>query len=265
VIDLHAHVLPGVDDGPPDLDAAVALVRAAHAAGTTTIVATSHVSERYPNRAESLARAREALVGALAAAGVDVRIEPGAEIATGVLGELGPDELAALRLGGGPWLLIESPLSSSAGDFELLLEPLWAAGHRIVLAHPERCPAFQREPVRLERLVARGALVSITAAALTGRFGTTVARYCDRLLRDGLVHNVASDAHGSGDRGPEIAPHIEAAAEGLDGMAEAAPWFTEEVPEAILTGAPIGGAPVLSERRAPAWRRLSGSWRFRSR
>src|SRR5947209_5785401 len=170
-IDLHAHVLPGIDDGPPNLPSALALVRAAGADGTEAIVATPHVNERYPTRPPAMARAVAALGAELESAGVAVRVLPGAEIALTQVSALDEAQLRALALGGGPYLLVESPLSSAAGDFEIVIYDLLDRGFRLVLAHPERCPAFQREPVRLRRLVIAGVLCSVTAAALTGRFG----------------------------------------------------------------------------------------------
>ena len=68
-------------------------------------------------------------------------------------------------------------------------------GHHVVLAHPERCPAFHRDPSMLTSLVSAGALTSVTAGSLVGRFGDEVRRFALELVRDGMVHNVASDAH----------------------------------------------------------------------
>lgn len=259
VIDLHCHVLAGVDDGPSDLAGVVALVRAAAAQGTTKMVATSHVSDRYPNSAGELAGARRAAAAALADAGLDVRLAGGAEIAIHTAGMLPDAALKQLRLGDGPYLLLESPLSNATGDFEVVLDRLRDRGHRIVLAHPERCPAFQREPARLERLVRRGAVVSITASALTGRFGDHVRRYALRLLRDGLVHNVASDAHDAQGRDPGILVHLEAATRQLEGLDAMVPWLTEQVPQALLTGRPVESPPLLALRRKRgprlSWRR----------
>lgn len=249
MIDLHAHVLPGVDDGPADLDRAVAVVRAHEAAGITAICATSHVSSRYPNGHAELAAAAAALRGALASAGVGVEIFDGAEIGTEMLGELDDDRLRALSLGGGPNLLIEAPLRSSAGDIDSVVERLLAAGHGVVLAHPERAPIFQRDPARLMRLVAAGARCSVTASALTGRFGDHVRRFSGRLLEDGLVHNVASDAHDLEGRPPGIAEHLQRAAGDLPGLDQLAEWLTVEAPRALLAGERIP-PPPLRVRRA---------------
>lgn len=164
LIDLHAHVLPGVDDGPPDVEAAVALCRAIAAGGAEAVVATSHVSPTYPNSPATLAAARAELQAALDAAGVPLRVIAGAEVALDIALSLDDDTLTALHLGGGPYLLAEAPLSPAIGDIEPAFVQLAERGHRIVIAHPERSPTFQRSPEQLTRLVAGGAVCAVTPA-----------------------------------------------------------------------------------------------------
>lgn len=255
MIDLHAHVLPALDDGPTTVPDAVALVQAMAEDGVRAVAATSHVSDAYPARPEALAAGREVLRAALVEADVDVQILPGAEVALEQLPALDADDLAALRLGAGPWLLVESPLSVSAGDFDPIIDGLQRDGHRVLLAHPERCPAFQRDPGRLARLVAAGALCSVTAGALVGRFGRTARRLGQELLADGLVHNVASDAHDFVGRPPGLRADLERAAADLDGLAELVPWLTEGVPTALLAADEPPPPPVSVSARAPRRRR----------
>lgn len=241
VIDLHCHVLPGIDDGPQTTDAALELALTALEAGTTTMVATPHVSWDWPdNDAELIARHVARMNAALHDAAIDVEILAGAEVAMTRAADLDDDELTALHLGGGPYLLVECPYSPAASGFEGLTTALLDRGHRIVLAHPERCPAFQRDRTALERIVANGVLSSITAGSLAGRFGRDVRRFAHELVRDGLVHNVASDAHDTIRRPPGTAADLEA--EGLGALAD---WLTREVPEAVLDGTPVPKAPIL--------------------
>jgi protein-tyrosine phosphatase len=242
VIDLHFHVLPGIDDGPPSLEAALDLARAAHAAGTTTIVATPHVSWDWPeNDAARIAGAVRDVNAELQRHGIGVEVLAGAEVAMTRAADLDDAELQALHLGGGPYLLIECPHSPAASGFEGLLSSLSHAGHRIVLAHPERCPAFHRDRDTLERLIGSGMLSSITAGSLAGRFGREVRRFSQELLRDGLVHNVASDAHDVLRRPPGVDPVLVE-----EGLGDGADWLTRQVPEAILAGTPIPPAPAMS-------------------
>jgi protein-tyrosine phosphatase len=231
VIDLHCHVLAGIDDGPTTIEGSLALGRAAAAAGTHTIVATPHVSWTYSNDADTIRSLVVEANAAFAAAGLTVEVVPGAEIAITRVPELAPEELSALALGGGPWLLIEFPFTSVAVGLDAMVLDLQDQGHRIVLAHPERCPAFHRDPRMLETLVDAGVLTSITAGSLVGRFGSTVQRYALGLVEGELVHNVASDAHGAGERRPGMTAELDQA-----GLSPLADWLTRAVPSAILEG-----------------------------
>jgi protein-tyrosine phosphatase len=240
MIDLHCHVLPGIDDGPQTIEEALELARGASSAGTSTIVATPHVSARYPNDAATIARLVGELNGRLRAEGIAIEVLPGAEIALTSAVEMDPERLAELGLGGaGGRLLIEPPFTPSAGGIDAIVLDIMRGGHRVVLAHPERCPAFHRDRAVLESLVRAGALTSITAGSLVGRFGGEVRRFALALVRDGLVHNVASDAHDHLNRPPGIAAELRQAR--LEALTE---WFTEQVPAAILSGEEIPPAPA---------------------
>jgi protein-tyrosine phosphatase len=255
VIDLHCHLLPGIDDGPRTIEDSLALARMAMERGTSTIVATPHVSSRYPNEPDVIARAAHDLGARLAAEGMDLDVRTGAEIAMTHIAEIEPHQLQQLRLGGGSWLLLEPPFSPLAIGLDGIVHALHAHGHRIVLAHPERCSAFHRDPALLGTLVRDGVLTSITAGALVGRFGSTVRRFAHRLMREGMVHNVASDAHDHSDRPPGVLEELE-----LAGLGALARWLTEEVPAAILAGEPIPAPPAIAgggmyERPRAWWRR----------
>jgi protein-tyrosine phosphatase len=231
VIDLHCHVLAGIDDGPDSIEGSLAMARVAAELGTHTIVATPHVSFRYPNDSETIERLVRETNAAFVDAGLALNVLAGAEIAMSQAADLDPEELTALSLGNGPWLLIECPFTSVAIGLDTLIGELEEEGHRIVLAHPERCPAFLRDPEMLESLVQGGALTSITAGSLVGRFGGTVKRFAFELLEAEVVHNVASDAHDPEQRRPGMAEELRQA--GLGGLVE---WLTDAVPSALLAG-----------------------------
>lgn len=254
MIDLHCHVLPGIDDGPATLDGALAIVRAAADDGTTTMVATPHVGWDWPdNDAARIAAAVADLCVALGEAGIRVDVMPGAEVAVTRAVDLPDEELAALRLGGGPWLLVEPPFSpAGAAGLEHALQSLAARGHRLVIAHPERCPALLHDRPLLERLVGAGMLCSLTAGSLVGRFGREPQRFAEGLLRAGLVHDIASDAHDPGPRRPpSLASDMHAA-----GLGEHAAWFGEHAPAAILAGRPLPAPPVIAPGRPRGLARL---------
>jgi protein-tyrosine phosphatase len=250
VIDLHCHVLPGIDDGPETIEGSLALARASAAAGVRMIVATPHVSSYYPNEPDTIRALVDELSALLAAEGVEIEILTGAEIALSHVAEIEDSQVPRLRLGGGEWILLEPPFSPVAPALEMIVGDLQRRGNRIVLAHPERCPAIHRDPRMLRSLVAGGVLTSITAGSLVGRFGSTVRRFALQLVEDELVHNVASDAHDLGGRVPGIRAELEQA-----GLGELTQWLTEEVPAAILRGGPIPAQPLLERSRARPTRR----------
>jgi protein-tyrosine phosphatase len=251
VIDLHCHVLPGIDDGPQAIAGSLALARAAADAGVLTLVATPHVSWRYQNGAAAISALVDELSARLAGEGVELELRAGAEVAMTRIAELDDAELARLRLGGGEWLLLEPPFSPIVTGLESIAQEVRQRGNRVLLAHPERCPAFHRDPRMLGSLVRSGVLTSITAGSLVGRFGGTVRRFALRLVQEELVHNVASDAHDLADRAPGIRDELEQA-----GLAALEDWLAEAVPAAILDGGPIPPRPALASSGARHPRRL---------
>ncbi len=255
VIDLHCHVLPGIDDGPETMEGSLALARAAVAAGIRTLVATPHVNAGTRNDADTIARLVGEVNGRLADEGVQLDVLPGAEIAITYLAEIEPAELSLLGLGGGRWLLVEPPFALVAVGLEALVLDLQRWGHGVVLAHPERCQALQRDRRVVRSLADAGVLMSITAGSLAGRFGGEVRRYALELAREGLIHNVTSDAHDSVRRPPGMAKELEKA-----GLAPLAAWLTQTVPAAILSNEEIPPRPA--GRLAGAQRGLR-AWRLR--
>jgi protein-tyrosine phosphatase len=250
VIDLHCHVLPGLDDGPAEIDDSIALVRLAAADGTRTIVATPHVREDYPFALAEIAIGVKALNDSLERAGIDVRIVAGAEVAISRLSQLDDETLNTVALGGSSSMLVESPYQQATDMLEDTLFNLQLRGFRPVLAHPERSPSFMKNPDRLAQLVDRGVLCSVTAASMAGRFGRTVQRFSKVLFERGLVHDVASDAHNLRSRAPGLTAGFRILdREHLPGLVEQIAWYTEEAPAAIVAGGPLPERPVLDVRR----------------
>jgi len=260
VIDLHCHVLPGIDDGPETIAGSVALARAAAAAGTRTLVATPHVNWHYHNDPDTIAGLVDELSARLATEEVALEVRPGAEVAMTRIIDIEPAQLPRLRLGGGPWLLVEPSFTPVATGLDTVILDLQQRGHRVLLAHPERCPALHRDPRMLSTLVRGGVLTSITAGSLVGQFGETVRRFALELARGGLIHNVASDAHDHIDRPPGMASELQQA--GLEPLAE---WLTQEVPAAILGGDEIPPRPavVLQDIGKPQRRWWQGASRLK--
>jgi protein-tyrosine phosphatase len=256
MIDLHCHVLPGIDDGPATIEDSLTLARAAAAAGTRVIVATPHVSWHYPNEPRTIARMVDELNARLTSEAIELEVLPGAELAMSRIADMDRAQLDNLTLGGGDWLLVEPPFIPTAYGMDAIVLDLQRRGHRVILAHPERCAAFHRDPRMLTSLVDAGVLTSLTAGSLVGRFGGEVRRFAVSLVAMGLVHNIASDAHDDVRRPPGMAVELEQA--GLGPLVE---WLTQLVPAAILDGEEIPARPAVDltdiGHRHPQWRRLA--------
>jgi protein-tyrosine phosphatase len=193
LIDLHCHVLPGIDDGARDLEDAIAMARQAEADGIEVVCATPHIRHDHDVRIHELDERIAQLQQALDAAGVAVRVERGGEVAEPILDALTDDELRTVALGA-RWVLLE-PAPGPLGEALIAgVAELKARGFRTIVAHPERHPADDIED-RLSQAVAGGALVQATAAALAE--GGDGAEWLTRLAQDGLIHVLGSDAHTS--------------------------------------------------------------------
>lgn len=225
--------------------------RVAADAGLRTIVATPHIREDYPFDLDEIPRRVREVEDAFAAAGVAVAVRAGGEVSLATASELSDDELRRVALGGGPYLLVESPYTTATDMLENEIFNLQLRGFRVVLAHPERSPSFLADIERLAAVVERGALCSVTAASMAGRFGRTVQRFTREMFRAGLVHDVASDAHDPERRPPILTAGFEVLDADLRGLAAQASWYTEDVPGAVLAGGdlPPQPAPPSARRR----------------
>lgn len=249
MIDLHSHILPGVDDGSATLDDAIALARAAAADGITAIAATPHVRDDYPTSLAEMRAGVEALRGALAAAGVELELHTGGEIALNRLDALTTEELAGFGLAGSRYVLLEFPYHGWPLELPTRVFELQAAGLVPVLAHPERSAEVTAAPDRLRALVSGGALVQVTAASLDGRLGRRAQRSALALVREGLAHLIASDAHAPAVRGVGMS----AAADAL-GDAALARALTVDAPAAIVANADVVPRAETAAARRRWWR-----------
>jgi protein-tyrosine phosphatase len=255
VIDLHCHMLPGIDDGPATLEESVEFARSMSEQGVRTVVATPHVRPDHPGVVPSeLAERCDALRARLGAAGIELELLPGGELDLPTGLEMGAEDLRLVSLGQrGQTLLVETPYTPLMTLFEETLDRLRLAGFEVLLAHPERNPTFQRDPERLAALVGRGILVQVTASSLTRRpRESSSARLAHQLVADGLAHVIASDAHGVGHiTRDSLADGVAAARSRVGVLAD---WMATEAPAAILAGETPSPPPGESTRRG--WRRL---------
>lgn len=230
------------------------MAKAAVREGIETIVATPHFNLEYDTESEIVAERVAALNGALVREALPLSVVAGAEIALTRLTGVDDARLEAMCVGSSSYVLVESPYVTSGGLIEASMFDLQVRGFRPLLAHPERCPEFQRDVARLERLVEGGVACSITAGSLVGQFGQTVRRFAHRLVERELVHNVSSDAHDPVKRAPAIRFAFRVH-DGPLGDAGLQRWLTSTVPAAILADEPL---PPRPRTRTPSrWRRLT--------
>lgn len=193
MIDLHCHILPGIDDGARDLEDSLAMARQAEQDGIEVVCATPHLRADHNVVPAELAGRVAALQEQVDAAGIAVRIATGGEVAATIADELTDEELRWASLDGGGWLLLEPAPGPMDDALHELVDRLHARGFEVVLAHPERHagPDFVE---RLRRLTEQGALIQWTAEFVE------LARAGDHMLLwaiAGFVHLLSSDSHSS--------------------------------------------------------------------
>jgi protein-tyrosine phosphatase len=244
VIDLHSHILPGLDDGARDLDDALEIARAAVADGITVIAATPHVREDYATTADAMESGVRQLRAVLEREGIQLELLPGGEISLEQLDRLSHDELRRFGLGGNPrYLLIETPYWDWPLPFGEIVSRVGSFGMTPVIAHPERNRAIHADLAKVQGLVDAGALIQVTAASLDGRLGSSTRACARKLVDAGLVHMVGSDAH--------IADIREVGLSGackVIGDQSLARWLTESVPAAIVRDEALPERPQPSRR-----------------
>ena len=196
--DLHCHILPGVDDGSPDLQSSLRMLEAARAAGVTSMVCTPHINAFYADyQRERAAFATFYEVAAKVAPQVHVSL--GFEVAHSELLQLGIDEWAPrLRFAETPEFLLELDAECIAADFrtyERTVYELQGLGLSVIIAHPERYRAVQKDIQLARNLVDWGCELQLSANFMARGPLSQTHRCARRLLREGLVAHIASDAH----------------------------------------------------------------------
>ena len=241
MIDLHSHILPGIDDGVRSLDEACDLAYMAAVDGVTVIAATPHVRADFPTTVEMMEAGVAALRAELIAEEIDVQVVHGGEIDLGLLWAVRRDDLRRFTLAQtGRYLLLEVPYRGWPLALNSSVSALVEQGITPLLGHPERNPEVQDRPERLGELISAGALAQVTAASLDGRLDRAAQSTAKRLLDLGFVHVLASDAHG---------PHIRdagltAAARNIEDE-DLARYLTVDAPGAIIAGEPVPEYPQV--------------------
>jgi protein-tyrosine phosphatase len=209
-VDIHCHLLPGLDDGAAGWDDALKMAEMAVADGIGTIVATPHqLGSHAKNSGETIRAAAVRFQRFLDARRLPLRVLPGADV------RIEPDLLPKIRRGEVVTLadrrrhvLIELPHDVYV-PLERLLAELASAGLVGILSHPERNLGILNQPGILRPLVERGCLMQVTAGSLTGAFGAEIQKFTESLFEQRLVHFVSTDAHGTKTRPPLLRPAFE--------------------------------------------------------
>ena len=233
MIDLHCHILPGVDDGAGDVEDALAMARQAEAEGIELICATPHIRHDHDVRIEEIGPRVTELNAALERAGMSVRITTGGEVAERIVTSLDAHELQRVALGGGGrWVLLE-PAPGPLGDsLAAAVDRLSERGYRSLIAHPERHLTTDLAE-RLGHLIARGALVQATADHLVD---PRTADGMTSLAGRGLLHVLGSDAHSSRAGRPVRLAAALARLGAIEPVASHLGWVRDLAPRAIVEG-----------------------------
>ena len=267
MIDIHSHLLPGIDDGPRTWEDSLALCRSVAEHGVTTSIATPHLIDGVYNNTRSrlIGPVRE-LNDRLLQAGILLEVLPGAEVDFSSRHVLEvTDELP--RIGNGGAVLIEMPVAVVPPRIAELLFQIRARGLIPILAHPERNEELQRRPQLAHEWVAAGAALQLDAESLLGLWGHRARACAESVLRAGQYHAMASDAH-SVDRRP---PRLNEALERVRALVEGdAMLLVNEGPRALLAGQCIDlglrarggiGQRADGSPERSLLRRIAGRWR----
>lgn len=258
-VDIHCHILPGLDDGPADWDQAVAMAALAARDGTTWLVASPHQRGRFEHITPELIEERaQQLRQHLQLAGIPLQIFTAADVRIddGLIEALQRREV--LTIGGGRYMLLELP-HDVYFPLDTVLQQLRRLGIVGILTHPERNAAILRQPERVDEVIQAGGLIQLTAGSVLGAFGPHVRKLSEELLFAGRVHVVASDGHGTRGRLPVLGDAYRHIARRLG--RDAADILCRRNPARIVRGLPVhtlervGGGLSLWQR---AWRRLAG-------
>jgi protein-tyrosine phosphatase len=258
-VDIHAHILPGLDDGPVTVEESLAMARTAASDGTDVIIATPHYRDmELEHRSGTIIRELADTLNAALRSDYARRNSLSVRIFTGMTNRLDTslpdlvDSENAITLNRTRFLLVEPPYNRLPSYVEDVIGRLLTQRLVPVLAHPERNIEFQRNPKRLQQLVDDGLIVQIAAGSLTGHNGTGASRAAEQFIRRGIAHVVASEMHSLiSQRSPNLTRAFDVVAD-IAGEREAIDLF-ETNPDMILNGR-------TPQRERTPTRRLRRTW-----
>jgi protein-tyrosine phosphatase len=257
MIDLHSHILPGLDDGAPELAVSLDMARAWVADGVHVVACTPHILPgMYHNTGPGIRKAVASLQAELEREGIPLRLVTGSDA------HVTPDMVAKLRSGDiltladTRYLLVEPPHHVAPARLEEFFFSLMVAGYVPILTHPERLSWIATQYKLVENLFERGVWMQITAGSLTGMFGRQPKYWAERMLDEGKVHILATDAHEMRRRIPKLSRGRDEAAKRVG--VEAAEHMVVTRPEGILANAlpaslpPPAASHMMADRSTAA-------------
>ena len=251
MVDLHCHILPGLDDGAATMEDSLAMAESAIADGITHVVATPHSSDHYHFDFAHVRKLRDEL---------QKKVGDRLQIATGCDFHLNPENVAALRkdarqycINQHDYLLLEFNEFSIPPSMDQTLHEIQLAGVQPIVTHPERNGILRARPERLKKWVRQGCFAQVTGGALTGGFGAGAQQEALRLIREGLIHFVASDAHNTRNRPLRLQPAYDVVVDQF-GQEKARALFQDN-PLAAFEGRELPHVPEVEEEPLPARRK----------
>lgn len=251
MIDLHSHILPRLCDGSQDLDTSLEMARIAVADGITHLACTPHITpDRYPNSTDTIIPAMNALQAELDKRNIPLQLIAGADVhmVHGIIEGLQNGRIPSLN--GSRYFLLEPAHYIPVPRFLEQIEAMLDASYIPVITHPERLLWLEDHYRDFIEAVRMGAWLQVTAGAVAGHFGGDAQRLAQRLLEDGVVHILASDAHGVDYRPPVLSEGVRAAIRIL-GDEEEVMKMVEDRPRVILENAGPRRVPLPVEELGP--------------
>jgi protein-tyrosine phosphatase len=251
MIDLHCHILPGIDDGAVSLSESIEMCRIALNDGISKVVCSPHyVAGKYNNDRCRIMEEVKRLQSSLDDEGIPLTLCPGCEIRLdlNLVERIRAGELLTIN-DSGRYIILELPDEALPQNIEEIISSLIFAGIVPIIAHPERNYTIQSDPEIIYRLVGLGALTQLTSASLTGLFGRKIEKFSVFLLEHKLTHMLITDAHSSRRRRPLLSEGLKRLKEIVG--EEAAMEMVEAIPEKILNGEDVDveyPAPLKEKR-----------------